>query len=68
MQIKIKKKYNLVIMNKTQMLRILDFVRFQVLTLMSMKMAVFGYVAPCSLVDTDSRFRGAYCLYHQGDE
>jgi hypothetical protein len=32
-----------------------------------MKMAVFWDVAPCSLLDIDRRFRGAYCLHHQGD-
>jgi hypothetical protein len=31
-----------------------------------MKMAVFGNVELCSLVDTDRCFRGAYCLHHQG--
>jgi hypothetical protein len=25
-------------------------------------------VAPCSLVDTDRRFRNAYCLRHQGND
>jgi hypothetical protein len=30
----------------------------------SMKMAVFWDVAPCSPVETDRRFRGAYCLHH----
>jgi hypothetical protein len=24
-------------------------------------------VAPCSLVEVDGRFRGEYCLHHQGD-
>jgi hypothetical protein len=33
-----------------------------------MKMAVFWDVAPCSLVDTDRRFRGAYYLYHQSHD
>jgi hypothetical protein len=33
-----------------------------------MKMAVFWDVAPCSLVEIGQRFRGAYCLHHQGDE
>jgi hypothetical protein len=28
----------------------------------SLKMAVFWDEAPCSLVDIDWRFRGAYCL------
>jgi hypothetical protein len=31
-------------------------------------MAVFWDVAPCSLVEIDRRFRGAYRLRHQGDE
>jgi hypothetical protein len=30
-------------------------------------MTFFWDVAPCSLVDIDRHFRGAYCLYHQGD-
>jgi hypothetical protein len=25
-------------------------------------------IAPCSLVEVDRRFRGAYCLHHEGDE
>jgi hypothetical protein len=41
--------------------------RFQVQA-MNMKMAVFCNVASCSLVDTERRFRSAYCLHHQGDE
>jgi hypothetical protein len=32
-----------------------------------MKMAVFWDIAPCSLVDTDRRFRGAYCLHYHSD-
>jgi hypothetical protein len=32
-----------------------------------MNMAVFWVVAPCSLVELYRRFRGAYCLHHQGD-
>jgi hypothetical protein len=30
-------------------------------------MTVFWDVAPYSLVEINRRFRGAYCLYHQGD-
>jgi hypothetical protein len=45
----------------------LYFVRFKVLTAMSMKMVVFWDVAPRSLVDTDRHFGGVYYLYHQGD-
>jgi hypothetical protein len=41
---------------------------FQVLTPTSMYMAVFWDVAPCSLVDTDRRFRGAFYLHHQGEK
>jgi hypothetical protein len=41
-------------------------VRFEVLTAASMKMTVFWYIAPCSLVEIDRRFRGAYCLHNQG--
>jgi hypothetical protein len=37
-----------------------------VLTAACMKMIVFWDVAPCSLVDSDRRFRVAYCLHHQG--
>jgi hypothetical protein len=33
-----------------------------------MKFGVILDVAPCSRVEVDRRFRGAYCLYHQGDE
>jgi hypothetical protein len=40
--------------------------RFQVLTLASMKMAVFWDVATCNLVEIDRRFRDAYCLHYQG--
>jgi hypothetical protein len=31
-------------------------------------MTVFWDVAQCSLVKTDRRFLGVYCLHHQGDE
>jgi hypothetical protein len=40
---------------------------FKVLVAMSMKMNVFWDVAQCNPVETDRRFRGAYCLHHQGD-
>jgi hypothetical protein len=45
----------------------MEVARFQVLTAASMKMAVFRVVAPYSLVEVYSRFRGAYCHHHQGD-
>jgi hypothetical protein len=32
-----------------------------------MKMTAFWDIAPCSLVEVDRHFRGAYCLHHQGD-
>jgi hypothetical protein len=34
----------------------------------TLRMAVFLDVVLCSLVDTDQRFKGAYCLHLQGDE
>jgi hypothetical protein len=37
-------------------------VRFQVLTVASMKMACFWVVVPCSLVEIYQRFRSACCL------
>jgi hypothetical protein len=43
-------------------------VRFQVLTMVSMKMIAFWDIAPRSLIVVDRHFRGAYCLHHQGDE
>jgi hypothetical protein len=44
------------------------YVRFLVLTAASMKFRLFWDVAPCSHVEVDRRFRGAYCLHHQGDD
>jgi hypothetical protein len=32
-----------------------------------MKMIAFWDIAPCSPVEVDQRFRGVYCLHHQGD-
>jgi hypothetical protein len=29
---------------------------------------VFWDVAPCSHVEVDRRFKGAYCVHYQGDE
>jgi hypothetical protein len=43
-----------------------QYVRVHVLTAASM-LLVFWDVAPCSHVEVDRRFRGAYCLHHQGD-
>jgi hypothetical protein len=39
---------------------------FYVLTAASMM--IFWDMAPCSLVELDQRFRGAYCLHYQGDD
>jgi len=33
----------------------------------NMKMVGFWGIAPCTLVEVDWRFRGVYCLNHQGD-
>jgi hypothetical protein len=40
-------------------------VGFEVLMVMSMKIAVFWVVAPYSLVEVYQRFRGTCCLHHQ---
>jgi hypothetical protein len=34
----------------------------------SSKMAAYWDVAPCSLVDIDQHFRGAFFFLHQGDD
>jgi hypothetical protein len=44
------------------------YVRFKFLRAASRKMTAFWDVAQLSLVEVDQRFRGAYCLYHQGGE
>jgi hypothetical protein len=36
---------------------------FEVLTAVSTKMAVFWFVAPCSLAEVYQRFRGPCCLH-----
>jgi hypothetical protein len=41
---------------------------FEVLTAVSMKIAVFWVVAPCSLVEVYQRFSSPCCLHHQGDQ
>jgi hypothetical protein len=38
--------------------------KFQVFMVMYMTITVFWDVAPCSLVESYQRFRGAYCLHH----
>jgi hypothetical protein len=43
----------------------LQWVRFEVLTMASMKMDVFWLATPCSLVDVYRCCRGACCLHHQ---
>jgi hypothetical protein len=43
-------------------------VGFEVLTVVSTKMAVFWVAAPCSLVEVYQHFRGLCCLHNQGDE
>jgi hypothetical protein len=45
-----------------------DYVGFEVLTAVSMEIAVFWVVAPCSLVEVYQHFRGPCCLHHQGDD
>jgi hypothetical protein len=43
-------------------------VGFEVLTAVSMKMAVFWVVAPFSMVEVYQCFRGPCWLHHQGDD
>jgi hypothetical protein len=33
-----------------------------------MKITALCNIAPCSCVEFDQSFRGAYCLHHEGDE
>jgi hypothetical protein len=56
------------VLSSTYLHTYLFLVRFQVLRATNMKMIFFWDVAPCSLVDIDRRFTGAYCLHHQGDQ
>jgi hypothetical protein len=42
-------------------------VRFQVLTAAIMK-TIFWNISSCSVTELDRRFRGAYCLHHQGPD
>jgi hypothetical protein len=49
-------------------MNIVHFVRFQVLTAASMKFRVFWHIAPCSQVEVDRCFRGAYCRHHNRPE
>jgi hypothetical protein len=39
--------------------------RFQVVTVLSMKMAIYWDVTPRSLTEIDRSFSGAYCLNHR---
>jgi hypothetical protein len=58
--------------HRIRSLKAMDFVRYKSVVMsqlmLHMKMAVFWIVAPCSLVEVYQRFRGPYCLHHQGDE
>jgi hypothetical protein len=40
---------------------------FELLMVMSMKMAIYWNAAQCTLIQIEQCFRGAYCLHHQGD-
>jgi hypothetical protein len=45
-----------------------SYVKLQVLMVASMKMIAFWDIVPCSFIEVDQRFRGAYCLHHQGNK
>jgi hypothetical protein len=51
----------------TRIQQLLHCVGFEVLTVVSTKIAVFWVVAPCSLVEVYQRFSGPCCLHYQGD-
>jgi hypothetical protein len=48
-------------------IKLIKFVKSQVLTATSVKVTAFWDVAPCSLVEVDLLFTRAYCLRHQRD-
>jgi hypothetical protein len=35
--------------------------------LKNVEITAFWDTSPCSLLEADRRFRGAYCLHHEGD-
>jgi hypothetical protein len=43
------------------------YMRFQVLTVASVKFRVFWGVEPCSHIEVGRLLRGAYCLHQQGE-
>jgi hypothetical protein len=45
-----------------------DWVRFQVLTVVGLKMTVFWDIVLCSLVEVYRCFRGVCCLQHNPDD
>jgi hypothetical protein len=45
-----------------------NMLKFEIVAVASMKMTVSWDVAPCSLVETDRRFRDVYCLHLPSDE
>jgi hypothetical protein len=45
----------------------IQFVTFQVLTAIIMRMAIFWDVVPCSVKEIDRLFKHAYYLHHQGN-
>jgi hypothetical protein len=57
---------NITISTPLKIISKLQLNNLQFLIARSYKTAVSWYAAPCSLVDTDRRFRGAYYLHHQG--
>jgi hypothetical protein len=42
------------------------YVRFQVCTVVNMRITVFWDVVPCNLVEVYRHFRGSCCLHHHG--
>jgi hypothetical protein len=50
------------VLMKRKLRAIIDVIGFEVLTAVSMKIAVFWLVAPCSLVEVYQRFRGPIAI------
>jgi len=59
---------HLLIISVTQLRGVLLEVETKFLNIIGIKFRVFRDVAPCSRVEADRRFTGAYCLHHQGGE
>jgi hypothetical protein len=58
--------YRLMINGEKFLIKLIAYMRFQVLMAASMKMVVFWDFEPCRLLEIDRRFGGFKCFHHQG--